>query len=151
MARKLKAVNEAPAGSVPMPGGDDIDFGVGAPPSAPSDADSEVVVDGADDAGEEEPKGGRRRAKTKPETGFMGEAAEADRSHAKAKHVDDGLRDVAEMVTRMVKGLAYARTVHDLSVKLCVLNEVADTAANVTDDARRAVRAAQAENRNLQQ
>ena len=136
-----------------MPGGDDgIDFGVGAPPSAPSDANSEVVVDGADDAGEEKPKGGRRRAKTKPETGtgFMGKAAEADRSHAKAKHVDDGLRDVAEMVTRMVKGLAYARTVHDLSVKLCVLNEVADTAANVTDDARRAVRAAQAENRNLQ-
>lgn len=148
MARK-RASNEVPAGSVPLPGGEDIDFGVGAPPSAPSDADSEVVVDGADDAGEEKPKG-RRRAKTKPETGFMGDAAEADRSHAKAKHVDDGLRDVAEMVTRMVKGLAYARTVHDLSVKLTVLNEVADTAANVTDDARRAVRAAQAENRNLQ-
>lgn len=145
MARKLKAVNEAPAGSIPV--GDDIDFGVTAPSSdAPAD-DAEVV---ADPPIGEAPKG-RRRAKTKPETGFMGEAAEADRSHAKAKHVDDGLRDVAEMVTRMVKGLAYARTVHDLSVKLCVLNEVADTAANVTDDARRAVRAAQAENRNLQQ
>lgn len=147
MARKLKAVNEAPAGSVPLPGGDDIDFGVTAPAGdAPAD-DGEVVADPPID---EKPKG-RRRAQTKPEAGFMGEAAEADRSHAKAKHVDDGMKGVAEMVQRMVRGLAYVKNVTDLQVKLAVLSEIADTAANVTDDARRAVRSAQAENRNLQQ
>lgn len=135
MARK-KASNEVPAGSVELPGGDDLDFGLA----------TETVEVVADD---DKPARGRRRAKTGPDH-FMDEAAESDRTVAKAKHVDDGLRDVAEMVSRMTKGIAYAKTVHDLQVKLTVLAEVADTASAVVDDARRAVRNAQAEKRNLQ-
>ena len=54
------------------------------------------------------------------------------------------------MVQRMKSGIAYAGAVHDLDVKLTVLNEIADTAAAITDDARRAIRNARAETRNGQ-
>jgi hypothetical protein len=81
---------------------------------------------------------------------FMDEAAEEDRAAAKAKHVDDGIATTAEQVDRMKKGLAYAKAVYDVDVKLTVLTEIADTAAAVREDARRAVRNALAERRNLQ-
>lgn len=129
MARK-KASNEVPAGSVVLDGGEDP---LGANP--------------LDDL--EEAPAGRPKAVVLEES-FLDGQADLDRATARAKHVDDGLKDVAEMVDRMKSGLRYARQVHDLQVKLAVLSEIADTAAAVTDDARRAVRSAQAERRNLQ-
>lgn len=81
---------------------------------------------------------------------FMDEKANEDRAATKAKHVDDGLQAVAEMIDRMKKGVAYAKAVHDFDTKLAVLNEVADTASAVRDDARRAVRNAKGETRNAQ-
>lgn len=89
-------------------------------------------------------------AKSKDETFMEGQATE-DRAAAKAKHVDDGLQAVAEMIDRMKKGVAYAKAVHDFETKLAVLNEVADTASAVRDDARRSVRNAKGENRNVQE
>lgn len=84
------------------------------------------------------------------ETFMEGQATE-DRAAAKAKHIDDGLQAVSEMVDRMKKGIAYARAVHDFDTKLAVLNEVADTASAVRDDARRSVRSAKGESRNVQE
>lgn len=81
---------------------------------------------------------------------FMAEQALKDRDKAKAKHVDDGLEAVREKVDRMRKGIAYAGTLKDADTKAAVLAEVADTAAKVTDDVRRALRNAASETRNLQ-
>lgn len=136
---RRKAANEVPAGTVQLDGG-------------AADGTGDEVV-----ATEETPAPrGRRRAQTAPEDGAVGEddfmhaQAEADRADTKARHVDDGLEAALEMVNRMRKGLAYAAAVHDLDVKLTVLNEIADTAASVAEDARRALRDAKAEKRNLQ-
>lgn len=85
-----------------------------------------------------------------PQSSFLDGQAGEDRKKAKARHVDDGLKAVAEMVDRMRKGLAYAACLHDYEAKLTVLSEVADTAESVTEDARRAVEAARKEHRNLQ-
>jgi len=101
---------------------------------------------------------GRAKAKVRGATSevevdvedFFSGQAEEDRGNAKASHVDDGLKAAKEMVARMAKGIAYASCVHDFDTKLAVLSEVADTAAAVTDDARRAVRNAHAETKNLQ-
>lgn len=132
---RRKAANEMPAGSVDVDGTGGIEAEVsGSKPRRPRAVTSDPdQVDVEIDVGE-----------------FMKETADGDRKKTKAKHVDDGLKAVAEMVDRMKKGLAYAACLHDLEAKLAVLSEVADTAANVTDDARRAVRNAKAEKRNLQ-
>ena len=145
MARKPRVLNALPAGS--------LDDGL-ATETVAEEVVAEEVTDG--DLGTEEPakpkaKKPRKKAKTKEEApGFLGEQAAEDREGAKAKHVDDGLEAVSEMVTRMARGLAYAKLVHEIDVKLSVLSEIADTAAAVTDDARRAVRNANTERRNLQ-
>ena len=84
------------------------------------------------------------------ERSFMDDAADDDRARTKGQHVDDGLKAAKEMVARMTRGIAYASAVHDLEVKLTVLNEIADTASAITDDARRAIRNARSETRNGQ-
>lgn len=54
------------------------------------------------------------------------------------------------VVSRRLRQAGPKRWCSKRAVKLAVLSEIADTAAAVTDDARRAVRSAQAERRNLQ-
>ncbi|MCR9245644.1 MAG: hypothetical protein NXI31_11480 [bacterium] len=85
-----------------------------------------------------------------PAGGFMGEKANEDRKATKASHIDDGLKALKDQNARMTSGIAYAMKVGDYDVKMTVMNEIADTAAAIRDDARRAVRNAKAENKNLQ-
>lgn len=158
----VKAANQLPAGSIPADqlGGGDYEN----PEVEPVEAHEEPKPRGRRGRGRGRSKGPRIADEAEPETvvagddaepseaerSFMDEQADSDREAAKASHVDDGLKAIAEQVDRLKKGIAYAKAEHDAAVKLAVLTAVADTAAAIADDARRAVRNARAENRNLQ-
>jgi hypothetical protein len=150
-----KIANAMPAGSIDLanPTGLDIEAEVSPamedPKRAPKKGPRMVheVVD-KDPLGVNTPAGDVNVEVTGED--FLQEAAKRDRKDAKAEHVDKGLDAATKMVDRMRKGLAYAATLKDFEVKLAVLSEVAATAADVADDAERAVEAARKETRNVQ-
>lgn len=142
-----KVANAMPAGSVDL--------------ANPQGLNIEAEVSPATDAPtEEKPKKGPKAMPPAAPQGdvnvevtgddFLQEQAKRDRKDAKTEHVDNGLDAASKMVDRMRKGLAYAATLKDFEVKLAVLSEVASTAADVAEDAERAVEAARKETRNVQ-
>ena len=90
-------------------------------------------------------------AATKAEAAdFMHEKADEDRTDAKIRHADKGLRSAKETLATMVKAVAHGLASDSDAVKAACLEEVADLGNAVRDGCRAALRAAKTEKRNVQ-
>ena len=106
------------------------------------------------------PGGVVRKTKTKdrdrPRMDMSGSAsvlekqAEVDRVDARARHLSDGLKSAKEHMQRIDKAIAHGNATDSDDMKRGCLTEVADLASTIRDGARRAIRNAAAESRNVQ-
>lgn len=82
---------------------------------------------------------------------FLDEAADQDRGDAQTRHANKGLRQAKEHVQTLAKHCASALASDSMTIKLALLDEIADLGAAIRDGCRAASRDAKKETRNLQE
>ena len=78
------------------------------------------------------------------------EQKEADRMDAQAKHLSRGMTEASDTLKVMAKSASHGLATDSRDIQEACLHELATLAEHITFEARKAIREAASENRNLQ-